>query len=444
MGVMLQAFYWDCPRLEEREHRWWDLVREKLPSLARAGFTALWLPPASKAASWTSMGYDPYDYYDLGEFDQKGGVPTWFGTRASLGALIQAAHAAGLQVYGDMVFNHNSGADEQEVNPLDGQSRWTRFRPGSGRFPRDWTHFHPSPYEQHDRETFGGMPDLCHRNPRVYLELIGYCRWLLEDVGFDGFRYDCVRGFGGWMIRSIQELRALRDGVAFIPYAVAEYWDSERAIDDWLGGTDAYSDNPAGAFDFPLRWRLQDLCDRFGFSLRELARPGVLLWDRPRDAVTFVENHDVARQSPVVNDKLLAYAFILTHEGYPCVFWQDYFNWDLGRPDEAGGIAALVAAHERHAGGATELLHVDDDLYVMQRTGGEGRSGLVFVLNNQGAWNGTDVQTRWPDTRFVPVAWWGHDDTGTPEEKRSDGSGRAGFWAPPRGYVVYAPASAAP
>jgi len=26
---------------------------------------------------------------------------------------------------------------------------------------------------------------------------------------------------------------------------------------------------------------------------------------------------------------VLAYAFILTHEGYPCVFWQDYFNWDL-------------------------------------------------------------------------------------------------------------------
>ena len=57
----------------------------------------------------------------------------------------------------------------------------------------------------------------------------------------------------------------------------------------------------------------------------------MLLWDRPRDAVTFVENHDVVRNDPVVNDKLLAYAFILTHEGYPCVFWQDYFNWNLAQ-----------------------------------------------------------------------------------------------------------------
>jgi len=441
MGVMMQAFYWDCPRLADREHAWWDFVREKVPALAEAGFTALWLPPASKAASWKSMGYDPYDYYDLGEFDQKGGVPTWFGTRAALEDLIRSAHVAGLQVYADMVFNHNSGADEQEVNPLDGQSRWTRFTPRSGQFPRDWTYFHPSPYELRDRETFGGMPDLCHRNPQVYIELIKYCRWLLEEVGFDGFRYDCVRGFGGWMVRSIQELRALRDGVRFMPYAVAECWDSDRAIDDWLGGADAFAENPAGAFDFPLRWRLRDLCDRPGFSLRELAQPGVLVWDRPRDAVTFVENHDVARDSPVAHDKLMAYAFILTHEGYPCVYWQDYFDYGLGQQGNASGIAALVAAHERHAGGPTQVLHVDDDLYVMQRDGDGAQGGLVLVLNNRGTWHGADVQSRWNETRLVPVAWRGRDDAGVPEERRTDAAGRCGLWAPPRGYAVYAPAA---
>jgi alpha-amylase len=440
MGVMLQAFYWDCPRIENREHGWWDLVRERVPSIARAGFTSLWLPPASKAASWTSMGYDPYDYYDLGEFDQKGGAATWFGTRAALEALIGTAHADGLQVYADMVFNHNSGADEQEVNPLDGQSRWTKFTPRSGGFPRDWTCFHPSRYEERDRETFGGMPDLCHRNPQVYIELIKYCRWLLEDVGFDGFRYDCVRGFGSWMIRSIQELRALRGGVSFKPYAVAEYWDSDGVIDDWLGGTDTFSENPAGAFDFPLRWRLRDMCDAPGYSLRELAQPGVLMWDRPRDAVTFVENHDLVRDTPVIHDKLMAYAFILTHEGYPCVFWQDYFNWDLGQPDTAGGIAALVAAHERHAGGPAQVLHVDDDLYVMQRPGSDTQGGLVLVLNNRGAWNGVGAQTRWRDTRLVPVAWHGRDDTGAPQDKWTDAAGWTDLWAPPRGYVVYAPA----
>ena len=273
MGVMLQAFYWDCPQAENREHQWWTFIKSKLPAIAQAGFTALWLPPANKAANWKSMGYDPYDYYDLGEFDQKGGVPTWFGSKAELLDLIGSAHLVGLQVYADLVFNHNSGGDAQEPNPLDGQSRWTKFAPKSAKFPRDWTCFHPSRYETWDGATFGDMPDLCHRTPFVYTELINYARWLLEEIGFDGFRYDMVKGYGGWMVRSIQELRALRGGTSFTPYAVGECWDSERTIDDWLDETNAWSDNPVGAFDFPLRWRLRDLCDSYGFSLRNLTEP---------------------------------------------------------------------------------------------------------------------------------------------------------------------------
>src|SRR6266481_4382270 len=207
MGVILQAFYWDCPKAENREHQWWVSIHSKLPSIAQAGFTALWLPPANKAAGWESMGYDPYDYYDLGEFDQKGGVSTWFGSKGELLDLIHSAQALGLQVYADLVFNHNSGADARELNPIDGQSRWTKFAPGSGKFRRDWTCFHPSRYETWDGATFGDMPDLCHRAPMVYTELISYARWLLEEIGFDGFRYDMVKGYGAWMIGSIKPMR---------------------------------------------------------------------------------------------------------------------------------------------------------------------------------------------------------------------------------------------
>ena len=111
MGVMMQAFYWDCPAIEGRPFQWWGHVRSEVPRLAAAGFTALWLPPANKAAGNTSMGYDPYDFWDLGEFDQKGSVATWFGTRAELENLIAAAHDANLQVYADYVIDHCSGAD---------------------------------------------------------------------------------------------------------------------------------------------------------------------------------------------------------------------------------------------------------------------------------------------------------------------------------------------
>src|SRR5574337_765048 len=117
MGVIMQAFYWDCPRLEGKEYQWWNYVREKVPSLKGAGFTALWLPPASKAANLggPSMGYDPYDYYDLGDIDQKGSIKTWFGSKNELLGLIGSSHDHGMQVYADIVINHNSGGDGEEL-----------------------------------------------------------------------------------------------------------------------------------------------------------------------------------------------------------------------------------------------------------------------------------------------------------------------------------------
>ena len=136
---------------------------------------------------------------------------------------------------------------------------------------------------------------------------------------------------------------------------------------------------------------------------------------------------------------MLAYAYILTHEGYPCVFWQDYYNWDLAQEGNNSGIAALVKVHEQYAGGATDILYCDDDLYIMQRRGSGEQKGLVFVLNNSARWNGRLVNTQWASTQFVPQAWRGKDNTDTPQENTTDGDGASEFWAPPRGYVVYVP-----
>ena len=60
------------------------------------------------------------------------------------------------------------------------------------------------------------------------------------------------------------------------------------------------------AFDFPLRYRLRDLCQTYGFSLRQLTTSGTVLTDQAALAVTFVENHDVVRGDPIVDDKMLA------------------------------------------------------------------------------------------------------------------------------------------
>jgi len=443
MGVMMQAFYWDCPREDGREFEWWNYIRGKIPSLAKVGFTSLWLPPVHKAANLAgpSMGYDPYDYYDLGEFDQKGSVNTWFGSKQELLDLIKDAHDRGMTVIADVVINHNSGADATEVNPITGQTRWTLFQPKSGKFPRNWESFHPNPYESWDEMTFGDMPDLSHRNPYVFAEILKMTRWLVEEVGFDGFRYDFVKGYGAMTVTAIQEYRYLREGQYFRPYGVAEHWDSARAIEYWVNVTNFSNQNPVDAFDFPLREMLKALCDQYGFSFRNLTTWETLLQKQPQTTVTFVENHDLRDEGrPIVNDKLLAYSYILTHEGYPCIFWKDYYNYNLGLEKTPHGIAALVRAHEAYAGGGTQVLYVDDELYIMQRNGFDGKPGMVYVLNNRGdRWHGAWVTTQWRDIDLTPVAWWSKTDSSPPTAQRAQSDGQVQFWAPPRGYVVYAP-----
>jgi alpha-amylase len=443
MAVMMQAFFWDCPRESNQEYQWWNHVRGRIGDLARAGFKALWLPPVHKAANLggPSMGYDPYDYYDLGEFDQKGSVKTWFGAKDELLGLIQAAHDQGLDVIADLVINHCSGADGMEVNPITGQNRWTRFEPMSGKFPRNWECFHPNPFESWDEGAFGDMPDLSHRNPYVLGEILKLSRWMIEGIGFDGFRYDYVKGYGASTVTAVQEYRYLRNGKPFQPYGVAEYWDNARAIEGWVDVSNFSNQNPVDAFDFPLREILKALCDQYGFSLRDLAGRESLVKDENQSAVTFVENHDLRDDGrPIRNDKLLAYSHILTHEGYPCVFWKDYYVDGLALPDTPNGIAALVAVHEKYAGGATDVLWLDDDLYVMRRRGLGDQGGLIYVLNNRGdRWNGAWVRTQWPGIRFEPVAWWSGTDLNRPDRQFSAADGSAQFWAPPRGYVVYAP-----
>lgn len=102
-GVMMQAFYWDVPS----GGTWWDVVKGKVTAWSNAGIGAIWLPPASKAQNGPfSMGYDPTDYYDFGDFNQNGTLETRFGSKSELVSLISQAHLENMQVYADIVINH--------------------------------------------------------------------------------------------------------------------------------------------------------------------------------------------------------------------------------------------------------------------------------------------------------------------------------------------------
>ncbi|MCK9297005.1 MAG: DUF1939 domain-containing protein [Desulfobulbaceae bacterium] len=434
--ILMQTFYWDCPRAEGKEGQWWNHLRTTLPALAKIGITALWLPPSAKSSHVDSMGYAPYDYYDQGEFNQKGGVKTWFGATAELRALTQAAHDQGMIVIADAVLNHCDIGDAKELNPLSGNELMTKFTPKSGKFPRDWSNFHPCEYSSADAGSFYGdlegyeLPDLCHDNPYTYLGVMEYIRYLKDrqqGIGYDGFRYDAVKYYDSWIVQSIQEWQKC--------FGVVEYWDGSK---DAIKGYLDYVRWSCSAFDFPLFYALREMCDNPHYDMRGLWGSG-LIFDEPMHSVTFCDNHDTDRSQPIVNDKLLAYAFILTHEGVPCIFWKDYYNYGLALPESPGGIDRLCQIHRDYAGGATTRLYSDERLYIAQRHGYQSQKGLVVVINTDPmAWRGAWVQTSWPNTSLTCTAWWGRD-TSQPYGQHSDGGGWTQVFAPPRGYAVYVP-----
>jgi alpha-amylase len=369
-GVMMQAFYWDVPA----GGSWYNTIENKIAGWDAAGISAIWLPPVSKAQNGPfSMGYDPADYFDLGEFNQHGSVETRFGSKSELISLINAAHNNNIQVYADIVLNHNSGGD-LEANPYTGSNTYTDFDPASGKFLRSASDFHPNANVYNDEGIFGGFPDLSHSQPYVQDWLWnrndGVGKYYKNTIGFDGWRFDYVKGFGGWVVR---EWNYNVGG-----FSVGEYWDGNaQKLQDWVNSTNRTS----SAFDFACYYAMDEAFD--GNDLTKLANADMLLKRDPSKAVTFVANHD----TDVISDKMHAYAYIMTHEGYPTMFYSDYEEWL-----DQSKLNNLIWIHRNKALGSTSILYADNDEYVAKRN---GSPGLLVYLNDSNNWVERWVETNW-------------------------------------------------
>ncbi|GAA5031401.1 alpha-amylase [Marivirga lumbricoides] len=371
-GVMMQAFYWDVPA----GGNWYNTVKSKLASWDAAGISAIWLPPVSKAMNGPySMGYDPSDYFDLGEYNQNGSVETRFGSKAELISLINTAHNYDIQVYADIVLNHNSGG-QSESNPFTGTSTYTDFNPASGKFYRSASDFHPNNIVGYDEGVFGGFPDLSHSVPYVqdwlWNRSDGVGKYYKNVIGFDGWRFDYVKGFGGWVVRE------WNNNVG--GFSVGEYWDGNaQKLQDWVNSTNRTS----SAFDFACYYKMEEAFD--GNDLTKLN--GDMLWKRDaQKAVTFVANHDTDE----IYDKMHAYAYIFTHEGYPTLFYKDYEEWL-----DKNKLNNLIWIHRNLATGNTSILYADNDEYIARRN---GSPGVVVYLNDSNQWTERWIQTNWSNT----------------------------------------------
>ncbi|SIT02087.1 alpha-amylase [Zobellia uliginosa] len=420
-GVMMQTFYWDV----EPRGEWWTNLSGKIDDWAESGVDRLWLPVATKGASGGySMGYDPSDYFDFGEFDQHGTVETRFGSRQELETLIGKAHGKGLEVIADIVINHNSGGGE-EYNPYRDKNTYTLFDElhgnASGMFNRNFENFYPNSTSNYDNGSlFYAEQNLDHNQEYVQNWLWksenSVAKYYKNVMGFDGWRFDYVLGYEPWVVK------AWLDEVG--GFSVSELWDGNADV------LSQYVDQTgSGVFDFATFYKLEEAMDRFD-DLTVLE--GKMLWKtHPDKSVTFAANHDTEKDENEDNriadeNKLKAYAYILTHPGYPTIFYSDYENEAFKAP-----LKQLIQIHNSLAIGEAEVLYVDNDEYIMKRGGTDDNPGLILYINTSGNTKKRTIKSAWNNSYLMDYTKSVHGSI------TSDENGEALIEAPANGYSIW-------
>jgi alpha-amylase len=467
-GVMFQYFEWNNPA----DGSLWRQLAEQAVELSNLGTTAVWMPPAYKSMDGPhGTGYAVYDLFDLGEFDQKGSVRTKYGTKDEFVGAVKAVQDAGMHAYADVVFNHRMGADaEEEIDAepvaVDDRNRcigpackvkvWSKFdfagRGGKySAMKYDHRHFGgfglqgPNGEQQIWRAAgrgfsgevsrehgnfdylMGADVDLYHPDVRADLELWG--RWFLETTGVNGFRLDAVKHIPSSFYRDwFKHLREhFKDREVF---GVGEYWSGD------LGELQHYLAETEGVmrlFDAPLHFNLH-AASKGGnnYDLRKIF-DGTLVRQNPLMAVTFVDNHDSQPGQSLeswVDDwfKQHAYALILLRkDGYPCVFYGDYFgnddpNHKLTRHRKI--IDDLLQARAKYTHGDQHDYFDHPNCVGWTWTGDEAHPGGLAVLMSNGDAGRKTMKTFRPKCTYRDIT--GH----WPEPVTTDEHGEAEFVCP--------------
>ncbi len=486
-GVMMQYFHWYNPA----DGSLWNEARSRARELAEVGITGIWLPPAYKGTGGANdVGYGVYDMYDLGEFDQKGSVRTKYGTKDEYVAAIKALQKHGIQVYADTVLNHRLGADGTEVvkaTPYPGDDRrapkgpmreiraYTDFHfPGrKGKyspFQWHWQHFdgvdydEMNPGEKNTVYLFEGHQfdddvdmekgnfaflmgaDIDFQNEEVRREITNWGKWYLDTTGVDGFRLDALKHISGWFFPQwLDELEKYARKDLFV---VGEYWAPN------IQALHAYLDQMGGrmtVFGVPLHYHFHYASRAGGhYDMRELMR-GTLMQQRSESVVTFVDNHDSQPLQALESCvepwfKPLAYAIVLLRrEGYPCIFYPDYYGAEYEDYGHDGNKYKIVMPSHRflidkflharrHYGWGPQVDYVDHPNRIgWVRLGDDKHRHPMAVLLSDGAEGTKWMEVGRTNAKFVDLT--GHvkepvltNDSGWAEFRCNGGS--VSVWVP--------------
>jgi alpha-amylase len=367
--TIFQFFHWYYPK----EKKLWNDAAAQAEHLQYIGISHVWLPPAYKASAGDNgVGYDVYDLFDLGEFDQKGTVPTKYGTKREYINAIKTLHKHNMSVMADIVLNHKNGADESEKakviqvdtedrnkvisDPIEKEIPTKYYFPGRNKkyseFVWDWKTFtgidtcsnsneqcifkilngYGDLWEDVVGNEFGNFDyllgaDIEFRNPAVRAELEYWGKWYIETTGIDSLRLDAVKHISPDFYK--EWLDYLNKTFKKKFFTVAEYWSSDlKFLHEYL---DVMQER-VQLFDVPLHHKFFDAA-RQGkdFNLSGIFND-TLVQSRPQSAITFVDNHDTQPGQSLESFvdfwfKPHANALILLRQqGIPCVFHPSYYG----------------------------------------------------------------------------------------------------------------------
>jgi alpha-amylase len=345
---------------------------------------------------------------------------------------------------------------------------------GEANYQWNYTHFHPS--DANDWLGNGGFEDEIVPNTRwfgndfntyddtVQQRLNAWGKWMINTIGFDGFRLDFVRGYQvDFIAKWINNLP--KNGTQQ-RYIVAEYWTYfPYRLKNWVDNN-ASKGATVNVFDFPLKSTINALCNdsNASFDMQLLNHAGMVRENTgnniSRTSVsTFVDNHDTGKERDkwVSKDWNMAYAYILTHEGRPCIFYPHFYgimqvdNSDATFKTQAGkalkkDIKKLIFIRKTYLGGTisvlSELGHpfpATDvkNIYVARREGNGIKNGAIIVLNN----HQTETKNIWVDNATPGLANWAGKylkNALNPKERiKVQADGRVNVKAPARGYAIY-------
>ena len=450
--IILQSFYWEMCTGQYKEEfpdecELWNLLDQKADKLAKSGFTSVWIPPATKGNAGTfDVGYGVYDLWDLGEFDQKGTVRTKYGTKKELMSALKALHKNNLKVYFDAVLNHRFGADKtEEVELKEGKQAevWTKFDfPGRENKYSDlklnWKCFDGVDWNERSKEIgkylFEGKnwdwsygedflmgADLDYNNEKVREDVINWGKWIVNDLGFDGFRIDAAKHIDNGFLRNfVKEVEESSKKQLFFG---GEAWvDKEETLIDYLNQID----NPKlKVFDYPLREKFIDLKHR-EIDMNSLKNSGLVNQESYKDrAITFVDTHDTDRDQKreniesISHYKYQAYTYILMRaEGTPTVYWKDYFIRKM-----SDQLQSLIDARQQYAYGmGYESDSTDENTYCYIREGKDNATGLVMLITVDKSGDDIikDIDTKNPNSRYIDIT--GHFDNIVKTNKQGIGT----------------------